>query len=242
MILSAPNTRQFTVDLFADFILDKLPKDSNTVIEVIDCVNFYVIKGSTNYKKEDLENEFSISSIRDEFIEKYEDQLYDTKIQNIIQLIEFDTKMEEINSDSFTFFKNSKNCSYHPNQIKEFEDNKSSDFTSLLKNHKEDNFKSIKSQFPFGHSLSQGRLLYYLGKKIYYKISKEQSTPYSNLSVSLVGDKEKQICIDEIITDEKLPINIKLRYNLNQLIDSIKKMDWSLEITNPSVDNSLLTL
>jgi len=35
----------------ADFILNKIPKEEESIIQVIDCQNFYVIKGKTTHKK-----------------------------------------------------------------------------------------------------------------------------------------------------------------------------------------------
>ena len=47
MNLKKPGSRIFTTNLFADFILSKIPHTEQSVIKVIDCNNFYVIKGKT---------------------------------------------------------------------------------------------------------------------------------------------------------------------------------------------------
>ena len=49
MILKSPTSRLSLVNLFADFILNQIPSDEETIIQVVDCLNFYVIKGKTTH-------------------------------------------------------------------------------------------------------------------------------------------------------------------------------------------------
>ena len=72
MILKSPNSRLSVVNLFTDFILNKIPKEEESIIQIVDCLNFYVIKGKTTYNEP-----LDISSIKDEFISKYESILGD---------------------------------------------------------------------------------------------------------------------------------------------------------------------
>ena len=57
MILKSPTSRTAIVNLFADFILSKIPQNKHSIIQVADCINFFVIKGKTSYG--DLLNIFS---------------------------------------------------------------------------------------------------------------------------------------------------------------------------------------
>jgi hypothetical protein len=66
MILKSPVSRLALVNLFADFILNKIPKEEESIIQVIDCFNFYVIKGKTTYC-----TPFNIGELRDEFAIKF---------------------------------------------------------------------------------------------------------------------------------------------------------------------------
>ena len=51
MILKSPTSKLSIVNLLADYILNKIPKDEESIIQVVDCMNFYVIKGKTTYKE-----------------------------------------------------------------------------------------------------------------------------------------------------------------------------------------------
>ena len=82
MILKSPNSRLSIVNLLADFILNKIPKEEESIIQVVDCLNFYVIKGKTTYI-----TPLDISSIKDEFIGKYESLIGDIKMSHTIDLI-----------------------------------------------------------------------------------------------------------------------------------------------------------
>ncbi len=62
MILKKENSRVYTVNLFADFILSKIPHTEDTIISISDCKNFIVIKGKTSHREI-----LDISSITTEF-------------------------------------------------------------------------------------------------------------------------------------------------------------------------------
>ena len=65
MILKSKNSKLSTVNLFADFILNKIPKEEESIIQVIDCINFMVIKGKTTYNAP-----LNILEIKNEFLKK----------------------------------------------------------------------------------------------------------------------------------------------------------------------------
>jgi hypothetical protein len=162
MILKNPSSKIFLTNLLADFILFKIPKNEHSIIRVIDCENFYLIKAKTTYK-EPLE----ISELITEFSEKFSKFLGDKKITRTIDLIEYDGHMLEQSSLKMTLY-NTVNCSYHESQIIQFEKEPSSyNYNGEVVEMDDDELAHI-SEFPHGYSLSQGRLLYYYGKNLRY--------------------------------------------------------------------------
>ena len=162
MILKNVGSKIFLTNLLADFILSKIPKNEHSIIRVIDCGNFYIVKAKTSYKEP-----LDISEIVTEFSEKFSDYLGDKKITHTIDLIEYDATMFEQLELRATYF-NSINCSYHESQINEFVKTDSSYSYNGDVVEVDDNELSFLSEFPHGYSLSQGRLLYYYGKSLRY--------------------------------------------------------------------------
>jgi hypothetical protein len=162
MILKKPSSKIFSTNLLADFILSKIPKNEHSIIRVIDCGNFYLIKAKTTHK-EPLE----ISEIISEFSEKFSEYVGDKKITHTIDLINYDAHMLEQESLVMNLY-NTVNCSYHEKQITEFEKGNSSyDYNGEVVEKDDDELAHI-SEFPHGYSLSQGRLLWYYGKNLRY--------------------------------------------------------------------------
>jgi hypothetical protein len=93
MILKKKNSRVYTVNLFADFILSKIPQTEDTVISISDCKNFIVIKGQTSHKEI-----LDINSISTEFNEKYNPKF---PISHTIDLIEYGIRLPKVKELSF---------------------------------------------------------------------------------------------------------------------------------------------
>jgi hypothetical protein len=241
MILKSPVSKLSLVNLFADFILNKIPKEEESIIQVVDCFNFYVIKGKTTYNEP-----LNIGELRDEFIIKHEDLIGERKLTHTIDLIEYDSKLAQSNTLNFPYHR-SKNCSYTNNQITSFEEDKliSYDYTFHLKPITEDSNLIFTSEFPHGYSLNQGRLLYYYGKHIFYNIP--TTYPVSTLVFELTtkkDDSNEQIFsvknnseTDEVLTSAILDV---FDFDMSWLENDIKKVDWSVEITNPLEDYDFL--
>jgi hypothetical protein len=110
----------------------------------------------------------------------------------------------------------------------------------------EDNLVSV-SEFPHGYSLNQGRLLYYYGKHIVYNIP--SNVPFESLTLTLSNKKNSEgevifdVCdnfsnsIDESLTSAILDV---FDFDMSWIESEIKKVDWSLEITNPLEDYEFL--
>ena len=114
MILKSPVSRLSLVNLFADFILNQIPKEEESIIQVVDCFNFYVIKGKTTYNEP-----LNIGKLKDEFIIKFEELIGDIKLTHTIDLIEYDSKLSTIDSLTHVFH-NTLNCSYNQSQVSSF--------------------------------------------------------------------------------------------------------------------------
>ena len=236
MILKSSKCRLSVVNLFADFILSKIPAVENSIIQVIDCVNFFVIKGKTSYKDildmGTLINEFK-SSLPSEFDEVITRQ----KLTHTIDLLEYNIKMEPVKKIT-QIYHNTENCIYHQEQIEKYKQNPnlSYKYNFLLKEINDESYLSVISDFPHGYSLSQGRELYYYGKHIIYNIP--TTFPFNTLSLTLHYEGENKIEIYNPETKEKeteleSAIMDMFDFDMSEINGQIKKVDWKFEITNP---------
>lgn len=241
MILKSPVSRLSLVNLFADYILNQIPKEEETIIQVVDCINFYVIKGKTSYNEP-----LNIGKLKDEFVVKFEDLLGDVKLTHTIDLIEYNVNLKPSTSLTFSYH-NTINCSYTYQQIKSYEEDSSVSYNHqyFIQPINDDNFVFV-SEFPHGYSLNQGRLLYYYGKHIFYNIPSSYPTNSLTFEMSTNKDesgdqlflvKNKLNEIDTVLTSAILDV---FDFNMCSLEQDIKKVDWSIEITNPLEDYSFL--
>jgi len=235
MTIKKPNSRIFLVNLFADFILSKIPNTEDSVIKVVDCKNFFVVKGKTSSK--DLLN---LSELITEFSTKFLNYISENKITHTIDLIEYDQELKSYKDLTFTYY-NSDNCSYHYEQITAYKNKKSSyDYIHFLNEINDDNL-IVQSEFPHGYSLNQGRLLYYYGKHIMYNIPSNYPVTYLtfNLSTEKNEDGEQLFYINknEELTSAVLDV---FDFDMSWLENEIKKVDWYVEVTNPLEDYDFL--
>jgi hypothetical protein len=234
MILKNTDSRILITNLFADFILSKIPHNEETIIKVVDCTNFFIIKGKTSYNQV-----LDLTVILDEFLKKYEDHLGKVKLSHTVDLLEYDVKMNIPNDFEFVYH-NAINCSYHHKQIESYENKKSSyDYNQIVTEITDDDMVSV-SEFPHGYSLGQGRLHYYYGKHIFYSIPTNYpvNTLIFNMSKSKTEDGEPifsvrssiSTSIDTTLTSAILDV---FDFDMSWLEKEIKKVDWSLELLNP---------
>jgi len=234
MILKKSNSRVYTINSFSDFLLTKISPSEESIFSVVDCGNFIVIKGKTTHKEI-----LDISSITKEFNEKYE---LLQPISRTIDLIEYGNELPKVTSLEFILHK-SENCSYHKKQIEKFLTSESSfDFNSYPIEIT-DNKLVITSEFPHGYSLNQGRLIYLYGKHIFYNIPTNytNSSIIFNLSLNKNEENENIISIfnvDKNSEDEKLKSAILdvFDFDVSSMSSEMKKVDWSIELTNPLED------
>jgi len=238
MILKKTNSRVYTINLFSDYLLTKIPNTEESIFSVVDCKNFIIIKGKTSHKEI-----LDISSITKEFNEKYEPE---TPISHTIDLIEYDCKLSKVKNLEFILHK-SENCSYHKTQIEKFLLNESSFDFSCYSSEVSDDKLIVTSEFPHGYSLNQGRLIYFYGKHIFYSIPTNytDSSIIFNLSLDKNDDNDNIISIfnvDKNSEDETLKSAILdvFDFNMSWLSSEMKKVDWSVELTNPLEDYSFV--
>jgi hypothetical protein len=241
MILKKPSSRIFLVNLFADFILSKIPQEESTIIKIVDCINFYVIKGKTTSKEV-----LNIPTLLDEFITKYSKKLNGVKLSHTIDLIEYDTKLTEKENYQFIYH-NSSNCSYHNTQIDSYIKKESSYNYNLITTEIDEDSMVFESEFPHGYSLNQGRDLYYYGKHIYYSIS--PNYPVNSLIFNMSKNKTEEgepIFYVKNLTSDKINNTLTsaildvFDFDLQPLKNEMKKVDWSLELLNPLDDYDFL--
>lgn len=135
MRLINKNSKRGIVNLFADFILSKIDKNENSIIQVSDVGSFYVVNGITT-----SETFLDINSIRDEFTEKFQDTLteLDIKSLNVIDIIKYNQLINNIEKGWVKVNK-----------------------TPFVEDPEPLSEISINSEFPYGHSLNCGRLMVY---------------------------------------------------------------------------------
>ena len=231
MILKKKDSRVYTVNLFADFVLSKIPHTEDSIISISDCKNFIVIKGQTSYKEI-----LDLSSITTEFNQKYNPKF---PISHTIDLIEYGVKLFGVKELSFTLHK-SENCSYNKKQISKSLESESSYSFDYQPIEFDDDQLIITSEFPHGYSLNQGRLIYLYGKHIFYSIP--LNYPVSTISFNLSTEKNEEG--ENIISvynsfkeseDETLKSAILdvFDFDMSSISSEMKKVDWSIELTNP---------
>lgn len=237
MILKKPNTRVYTVNLFADFLVSKIQPNEESIFSIADCKNFLIIKGKTT-QKEILD----ISSIIKEFNDKYS---IEKPISHTIDLIEYDSTLPTVKNIQFVLHK-SQNCSYHSSQISRFlSDNTSFRFEGQPLELTDDTL-IITSEFPHGYSLNQGRSLYLYGKHIYYSLpSIRQTSMFIELSLEKNQDDDFIISLfnldtleyDKVLESAVLDV---FDFDLSWILSEMKKVDWSVELTNPLEEYSFI--
>jgi hypothetical protein len=231
----------FATNLFADFILSKIPKEEQSIIKVIDCTNFFVIKGKTTYNEV-----LDISTLTSEFEKKYKSIIKDVKISHSIDLIEYGVDMSSTSEITHTYYFTD-NCAYNQKQIDLF---KSEDctYTNEYVPKKITNEELVTvSEFPHGYSLGQGRLLYYYGKHIFYSIPSDYSTQSLTFNLTTLKDEDGDNLLKVFnpylgTNDDRLVSAILdvFDFDMSWLSTEMKKVDWSIELTNPLKEYSVI--
>lgn len=166
-----PSKENRICNLLADFIVIKIGKEFDSRIQVTDCVNFYVINGKTNSSIV-----LDMNEITQEFNEKFKEFLDNVKILRTIDIIEYSIELNPPTKLTHTFF-NTENNMYN---------NKYNEKNEML------GFISA-SEFPYGHSFSMGRNIFYNLKHIAYNVTKIGYIKWVELDLNLEKDDDDMI-------------------------------------------------
>jgi hypothetical protein len=235
-------SRRSKCNLFADFLIGKLGLEINSIIHVTDNNNFFVINGIT--ESSDL---LGIYDLKDEFNKKYEDILA-SPITHTFDLIQYGMELKPKIKHKSVYHITSDNVSYHHNLIDNFKISGDCFFNNGVTSYldTESDFSPVCSEFPHGYSYDQGRILYYYGKLISYNLSFKVLG--SKLELNLLkdfnedGEFIESVYLDDNYSDDKLKSYLldTFDFNYNKIREEIKKVDLSLEITNPLDDYEFL--
>jgi hypothetical protein len=175
MKVNFKGSRSYAVNLFADFLLKQFPSDEKTIIEVGDCQNFLVIKGKTSH-----EEPLDLLKLKTDFMEQNFDHLPEKFGTHTIDLIDYSQKMESPKFLKQDFFC-SENPLYTKYQIKRIKFGSGlSERTPMIE----------CSEFPYGHSLSMGRTLFYYSLHLAYSVPSDFI--YDHLNIVLCENHSEE--------------------------------------------------
>jgi|688.fasta_scaffold16595_10 hypothetical protein len=215
------NSKKAFVNLLADYILKHFNDD--TLIEVIDCGSFLVVRGQTS-----ITELIDLGPIKQSFLTTYPN--FEIKNLNLIDIIKYNV---ENNSEPKWFrYYNSQRPIYSEKEI--------------LKNQKRKNkfeyppISSI-SQFPHGFGLNYGRFDFYFGEYVSNHIqnitnSSQIELRYDNEHV--LEDLMLKFNLDESILSDNHVFSLLLdvfytKENINEIKSIIRNYDILNDILNP---------
>ena len=214
------NSRRGIVNLFADFILTRIDKKENTIIQVTDCDSFMVIHGLTTSK--DI---LDIDSIKSDFIDKFGDILknLDMKQINTIDIIRYDQEVNNIEKGWINV--NKSVFVEEPEQIHEL---------------------SISSEFPYGYSLNCGRLMTYYSHYIFNHLYNTMDVNTLDFYFTKEMNEDEDFKI-KIVANSKYNLEgVKslildvFSFDLEEFGERIKDYDLSQDLLSPEEEKPYL--
>ena len=217
------NSKKGFVNLFADYILGYF--DHTTVIEVLDCGPFLVVRGET-----ELTNVIDLIPIKKNFLEKY--QNYNIKNLNIIDIISYNVK-NEYKGQWFKYYNNERPI-YSDSEIRKIENNKDKikfEYPSI----------TITSQFPHGYGLDKGRFDYYFGEYItnhILNITNADSIEIKYLPSLGIEDLVLKLNLENSLLGKKYVVSLLLdtfytKENLSELRKLVESYNILEDLKNP---------
>lgn len=222
MILPKKGSRQHIVNIFSEFILDQLPKECNSIINVADCQNFYVIKGFTNHKEP-----LNINEISDIFKEKFNELLERDFRINVIDLIEYDND-SSITEVLISSFYKSDHIEFHQKQLEIYNETQESTIMDITPIKFDDTKSFVISEFPYGFSKEMGKKLYFLSKKMSRKIMENHNLDYIIITTKFIDDSRINFKVES-----QKNINFNIVYNYKDLIDKDEFDIFFEDLSNP---------
>jgi hypothetical protein len=156
---------------------------------------------------------------------KFEEKYPETNLKSTIDLINYNTDFENKRTYEFIF--------YNTPNLNSNEENKNSLFTL--------------SEFPWGSSWNQGKLLYFYFKLITYKIPSTYLFDWLKYKVSITSDNQIDFTIEDNFVNNqndvlKSAILDCFDFNLHEFEKHAKKMDLENLILNPLSKESILDI
>jgi len=247
------NSKKGIVNLFSDFLLQKIDRNLNSIIQVTDLNNFFLINGTTESK--DL---LDLAKIKDEFISKYQDLLksigYPDNI-NTMDLIKYGKSPSE-GDDRYLWstFYNSNRPIYHQDIIDVYGSDKEYysmmydkgivyelDYTTIITPSKFTTIPfQVTSEFPYGYSLSMGRSLLYYSEYIANQvITPSMSNRIDILLTNKISEEGEQIIdvkFDSNISEETIKSMILdvFDFNFEEFNKKLESYDLCDDIKKPT--------
>lgn len=207
MKLFNPLSKKAFVNLFSDFILQKLGKTTKTIIQVTLYQNFIVIYGKTDSKEK-----IDFDTIKEEFIEENKELCKTISVsENLGTLNLIEVTPDFFKNNCYRYYldlHNTERPLYHKNSINfhfnEFIDSvewKKELFLEIPHNSilPQETFKfsplQVTSEFPHGYSLNIGRSLIYYSEYISYNLFNTLSVNHMEMLIT----NQKNINDDQII-------------------------------------------
>jgi hypothetical protein len=210
------NSRRGVVNLLADFILTRIDKKENSIIQVTDCESFMVIHGQTTSKEV-----LDLEKIKTDFFEWFKDILDEVGIKkiNTLDVIRYGEEINNIekgwvliNKDVFT------EVEEPVHQL------------------------SISSEFPYGYSLNCGRLMTYYSHYIFNHMYNLMGVDELKFYFTKEEDKNEDLKI-KIVSDSRyskeeiksLVLDV-FSFDLEEFKEYVKDYDLLQDILFPGKD------
>jgi hypothetical protein len=228
-------SRKSICNLLSDFILKKIGFNSNTVVQVTDCVNFFVINGIS-----ETNNFLDTKEILEEFNSKYE-HILSKPISHSFDFIKYGLDLEPVDFLRRKYFLTSDNTSYHYSLVELFRSDESKNYIYNGVNSFEEKLPpdlSVSSDFPHGYSLPQGRSLHYYGKMISYNLSGISLCTELEMQLYTRKNELREMMFDlscKDFSEESLKSFIldTFDFNYSKMENDISEMDLTEEVLNP---------
>jgi len=215
------NTRRGVVNLFADFILSKIDKKENSIIQVTDCGPFMVINGVTSSSVL-----LDIDKIKKDFSSWFGDKAPDFELDkiNTIDVINYENEVEEFKSGWFDLNKDV----FLDREI---------NYDELV----------VCSEFPYGYSYGCGRLPYYYSHYIFNHIYSLMNVDNVKFFYTTEQNDDEDFKID-IVSDSRFNKDEILSlvldvfdFDLGEFENKIDKYEFYQDVVFQNKDKCYLT-
>ena len=218
MRLINKNSKRGIVNLFAEFILSKIDKNKDSIIQVSDVGSFYAVNGITT-----SEIFLDINLIRDEFTEKFKEILIELNIKliNVVDVINYNQKINNIETGWVKVNKIPFTQEYEP--LSEI---------------------SINSEFPYGHSLNCGRLMVYYSHYVFNQISSTIGS--ESMCIHFLPKVDDEVDIKVVTTSIYNPQTIRslildvFDFDLEDFSNRMESYDLTQDILDPEGEKPYL--